>query len=65
MKCIINGKIILPDRVEENKVLVIRPSKDLKVGTLERKKDKLQSMYDLGVEDCKNMIEEIRSYLAL
>ncbi len=50
---------------EENKVLVIRPSKDLKVGTLERKKEKLQSMYDLGVEDCRNMIEEIKNYLAL
>ena len=44
-------------------MLVIRPSKDLKVGTLERKKEKLQSMYDLGVEDCKKMISEIKNYL--
>ncbi len=50
---------------DEKRVLVIRPSKDLKVGTLERKKEKLQSIYDLGVKDCKSMIEEIKNYLAI
>ncbi len=50
---------------EENKVFVIRPSKDLKVGTLERNKEKLQEMYDLGIEDCKQKLESVKEYLEL
>lgn len=50
---------------EENKVLVIRPSKDLKVATLERDKEKLQEMYDLGISDCNKMLKEIKNYLAV
>lgn len=53
------------DRLEqENKVLVIRPSKKLNVGTLERNKEKLQQMYDLGIADCQNMLNDIKNYLA-
>ncbi len=50
---------------EENKVFVIRPSKDLKVGTLERNKEKLQEMYNLGIEDCKQKLESVKEYLEI
>ena len=52
------------DKLEnDDKILVIRPTKDLKVGTLERSKEKLQEIYDLGVSDCEEKINEIKKYL--
>ena len=30
---------------------------------IERDADKLQEMYDLGVQDCKNRMDELKKYL--
>ena len=49
----------------ENKkeIFVIRPSKTLKIGKIEHNPDKLQEMYDLGIEDCKKRIEGLKQYI--
>ena len=49
----------------ENKkeIFVIRPSKTIEMKRIERDANKLQEMYDLGVEDCKNNIDKLKQYL--
>ena len=49
----------------ENKIVVLRPSKFIKVKRTEKDTNKLQSMYDLGVSDCMNKLDEIKEYLHL
>lgn len=50
---------------EENKgnILVIRPSKDLKVKRLEKNKDKINDLYNLAIEDTENRLKDIKEYL--
>ena len=47
----------------ENKIIVLRPSKFINVKRIEKDTNKLQSIYDLGVFDCKRELETIREYL--
>lgn len=47
----------------ENKIIVLRPSKLVKVKRIEKDKNKLQSIYDLGVSDCLNMLGKIKEYI--
>ena len=47
----------------ENKIIVLRPSKSLKIKRVEKDTNKLQNMYDLGVSDCMNKLENIKEYL--
>ena len=47
----------------EKKIIVLRPSKIMKVKRVEKDTNKLQSMYDLGILDCMNKLEEIKEYL--
>lgn len=50
--------------MENNKeIIVLRPSKKLHIKRIEKDVDKLQEMYDLGVEDANNKLEEIKEYL--
>lgn len=51
------------DMENKKEIFVIRPSKSLKIGRIERDADKFQEMYDLGIEDCKNKLEDLRKYL--
>ncbi len=44
-------------------VLVIRPSRDLKVGRTEKNVDNLKRMYKLGRFDARNQMEEILAYV--
>ena len=46
----------------ENKIVVLRPSKYVKIKRIEKNKNKLQKIYDLGVSDCKNMLDRIKEY---
>lgn len=49
---------------EKNKnIFVIRPSKTMKISRIEKDLDKIQEMYDLGVNDTKKVINELREYL--
>ncbi len=47
----------------ENKIIVLRPSKLVKVKRVEKNKTKLQNIYDLGVLDCINNLDKIKEYL--
>lgn len=55
------------DKLEElekqGEVLILRPSKKLKISRIERNKKRIQAMYDLGVKDAKDKLEEIREFL--
>ncbi len=47
----------------ENKIIVLRPSKLMKIKRVEKDTNKLQNMYDLGVFDAVNKLEKIKNYL--
>ena len=47
----------------EKKIIVLRPSKFIKIKRTEKDTNKLQSMYDLGVSDCMKKLNEIKEYL--
>lgn len=48
---------------QANEAFVIRPSKTIPVKRLERDPNKLQAMYDLGVQDVKQRLAELKQYL--
>lgn len=48
---------------KNNEIFVIRPSEPIDLGTIERNPDNLQKVYDLGIKDCKNIIDKLRIYL--
>ncbi len=52
------------DLENKKEIFVIRPSRNLHIKRIEKDVDKLQEMYDLGVEDTQNKMEELKEYLA-
>ena len=48
------------DLENKKEIIVIRPTKNLKIKRIERNTDKLQEMYDLGVSDCKKLLPNIK-----
>ena len=48
---------------KNNEVFVIRPSKPLSIKLNETNPEKLQEIYDLGVENCKKIIKKLKKYL--
>ena len=53
------------DMENKKEIFVIRPSRLVDVKRIERDENKLQEMYDLGVEDCNARMEELRAYLGI
>lgn len=53
----------LAEEEKNNEAFVIRPSQTLSVKRLERDPDKLQAMYDLGVQDVKQQLADLKAYL--
>ena len=51
------------DMESKKEIFVIRPSKKIKINRIERDSNKLQEMYNLGVEDCKNNLKDLAKYL--
>ena len=49
----------------ENKkeIFVIRPTRIVKVKRIEKDPNKLQEMYELGIEDAKNSLEKLKEYI--
>lgn len=45
-------------------VLVLRPSRDLHLGRIEKDPDKLREMYNLGRSDAEAKLEQIRAFIA-
>ena len=46
----------------ENKkeIFVIRPSKHVNIKRVEKDENKLQEMYELGINDCKKQIKNLK-----
>lgn len=53
------------DLENKKEIFVVRPSKTVDVKHIERDENNLQEMYDLGVSDCIDCIEHLKSYLGL
>ena len=47
----------------ENKIVVLRPSEFVRMKRIEKNTKKLQKIYDLGISDCTNKLDEIKEYL--
>ena len=47
----------------EEKIIVLRPSKLIKMKRVEKNKNKLQAIYDLGVSDCIGKLDKIKEYI--
>lgn len=59
-----NEQVELVKKMEENKeIFVIRPTSPIHLKTIERNPDDLQEVYDLGIKDCKNKLNELKEYL--
>jgi len=50
---------------KDNKIIVLRPSKKVKINRVEKDIRKIQAIYDLGVSDAKNDLEKIKQYLEI
>lgn len=49
---------------EDNKeIFVIRPSRKVKMGRIEKDPNKIQEMYDLGLNDTNELMKELKKYL--
>ena len=48
---------------KNNEIFVIRPSRKVKIKGIERDENKLQEMYDLGIEDGNKEIERLKLWL--
>ncbi len=48
----------------KGEIVLVRPTKNLKLGRIESNPDRLQEMYDLGVADAKSLLPRIKTYLA-
>ena len=51
------------DLENKNEIFVIRPSKKIELKRMEKNSEKLQEMYDLGIEDCRNNIARLKKYI--
>jgi len=51
------------DLENKKEIFVIRPSENINVKIIERNKNKLQYVYDLGVNDCKEELKNLKKYL--
>lgn len=51
------------DMENKKEIFVIRPSRVVKIKRIEKDENKLQEMYDLGIEDCKKVIKKLKKYL--
>jgi len=53
----------LKELEKQNKVFIIRPSRNLNIKRLEKDENKLQDVYDLGVKDCKKNMNVLKKYI--
>ncbi len=48
---------------ERGEIVLVRPSKELHLGRIESNPDRLQEMYDLGIEDAKALLPRIKEFI--
>lgn len=51
------------DLENKKEIFVIRPSKKINISIMEKDSEKLQEVYDLGVQDCKKIIKDLKKYI--
>jgi len=51
------------DKENKKEIFVIRPSRLVKIKRIEKNENKLQEMYDLGIEDAKNRLEDLKRFI--
>lgn len=51
------------DMENKKEIFVIRPSRFINVKRIEKNPERLQEMYDLGIEDCKNCLDKLKEYI--
>lgn len=49
---------------QQNEIFVIRPSKTLAIKRIEQDRQKIQAMYDLGMQDAQQSLPALQQYLA-
>lgn len=60
-----NATIDYIDELEKKKeILVIRPSRKVKMSRIEKNINKLQEMYDLGVEDTNKILNDLKQFIS-
>lgn len=50
---------------DDGKIIVLRPSKKIKMRRVEKNLNKLQAIYDVGVNDCNQNLTKIKEYINL
>lgn len=55
---------LLKEWEKQGKAFVIRPSKEVKIGRIEKDESKLQAVYELGLRDGQAIIPQLKEYLA-
>ena len=53
---------LLDELEKEKKVIIIAPTRDLHVKRVEKDKEKVRAIYDLGVDDTKKRLGEIKAF---
>ena len=48
----------------DKQIFLIRPSKHIEMKSLERNNDKLQSMYNLGLNDANKLLNDLKKYIS-
>jgi len=48
---------------KQGKVLVIRPDEEITIKRLEKDTEKLNYVYNLGIKDGNNIIEDLKQYI--
>ena len=51
------------DMENKKEIFVIRPSRLVNVKRIEKNPEKLQEMYDLGIDDCQNCLNKLKEYI--
>ena len=49
---------------DEGRIVVLRPSKNLKIARVEKNIEKLNAIYKLGTDDCISALDKIKNFLA-
>lgn len=54
----------LEELEKEGKVLIIAPSRDVHVKRVDKNRDRVRAIYDLGVSDTESLLDDIRAFLS-
>lgn len=53
------------DMENKKEIFVLRPSRLVEVKRIEKDENKLQEMYELGIQDCKNRLKDLKEFIKM